>query len=176
MKKLSLATIWLDGCSGCHMSLLDIDERIIQLAELYDILYSPLVDIKEFPEQVDVTLLEGAISTDEDLEMVKKIRNQTRTLISFGDCAVTANVPSMRNRFKMEQVLHRGYVETTENNEIIPDQNIPRLLNKAYPVHHFVNVDLFLQGCPPSADLIFYTLTELAEGRTPDVTERARFG
>lgn len=176
MKKPSLATIWLDGCSGCHMSLIDIDERIIQLGEMYHILYSPLVDFKDFPEKVDVTLLEGSISTNEDLEMVKKIRKQTKTLISFGDCAVTANVPSMRNRFTKDQVLERGYIETTAKNDIIPDQQIPLLLDKAYPVHHFVDVDIFLQGCPPTADLIFYTLSEIAEGRIPNLTDKARFG
>lgn len=176
MKKPTLATIWLDGCSGCHMSLLDIDERLVQLAENFDILYSPLIDIKTFPEKVDVTLLEGAISTDEDLEMVKKIRQQTETLVSFGDCAVTANVPAMRNRFKLEQVMLRGYVETNGMNEIIPDRDIPKLLDMAYPVHRFVHVDLFLQGCPPPADLIYYTLSELAEGRTPDLSKQARFG
>ncbi|MBP3191779.1 hypothetical protein [Natronogracilivirga saccharolytica] len=176
MKKLSLATLWLDGCSGCHMSLIDIDERIIQLTESYDILYSPLVDYKEFPAKVDVTLLEGAISTDEDLEMVKKIRTSTDMLICFGDCAVTGNVPAMRNRFKVEQVLNRGYVETTPDNKTMPDQYVPKLLDKAYPVHHFVDVDLFLQGCPPSADVIFYTLSEIAAGRTPDLRERTKFG
>jgi len=176
MNKLSLATIWLDGCSGCHMSLLDIDDRIIQLAEKYDILFSPLIDVKEFPEKVDVTLVEGAISTNEDVEKIEMIRERTGTLIAFGDCAVTANVPSMRNRFDLEKVLQRGYVETTPNNNLIPDELIPKLLDKAYPIYHFVDVDIFLQGCPPSADLIFYALSELAEGRTPELSERARFG
>ncbi len=169
MNKLSLATIWLDGCSGCHMSLLYIDERIIQLTEKFDILYSPLIDVKEFPEKVDVTLVEGAISSDEDVEKIEMIRRNTNTLIAFGDCAVTANIPSMRNRFSLEQVLARGYIETTPNNKVIPDEQIPKLLDKAYPVYHFVDVDIFLQGCPPSADLIFYTLTEIAEGRTPEL-------
>lgn len=176
MNKLSLATIWLDGCSGCHMSLLDIDDRIIQLTEMYDILYSPLIDIKEFPEEVDVTLVEGAISTDEDAGKIKMIRERTKTLIAFGDCAVTANVPAMRNRFSLEQVYARGYLETTPENKIIPDERVPKLLDMAYPVYSFVDVDIFLQGCPPSADLIFYTLSELAEGRTPELSERARFG
>ncbi len=176
MKKLTLATIWLDGCSGCHMSLIDIDDRIIQLAEMYTILYSPLIDVKEFPEEVDVTLVEGAISTDEDVEKIEMIRKRTKTLIAFGDCAVTANIPAMRNRFTLEQVFERGYIETSPNNKIIPDERIPKLLDKAYPVYNFVDVDIFLQGCPPSADLIFYTLSEIAEGRTPELSERARFG
>ncbi len=176
MNKLSLATIWLDGCSGCHMSFLDIDDRILQIIEKYDILYSPLVDVKEFPDEVDVTLVEGAISTDEDVEKIELIRKRTKTLIAFGDCAVTANIPAMRNRFKLEEVLNRGYIETARKNKIIPDQHLPKLLDQAYPVYHFVDVDLFLQGCPPSADLIFYVLMELAEGRTPELSERARFG
>lgn len=176
MKKLTLATIWLDGCSGCHMSLLDIDERIIQLTDRYEILFSPLIDTKKFPESVDVTLVEGAISTDEDLEKIEMIRRNTRTLIAFGDCAVTANVPAMRNRFDLEQVFNRGFLETTKKNKIIPDEKLPKLLDKAYPVYHFVDVDIFLQGCPPSADVIFYALSEVAEGRTPELSERARFG
>lgn len=176
MNKLTLATIWLDGCSGCHMSLLDIDDRIIQLAEKYTILYSPLIDVKDFPEEVDVTLVEGAISTDEDVKKIEMIRKRTKTLIAFGDCAVTANIPAMRNRFTLEQVLNRGYVETSPNNKIIPGEKIPKLLDKAYPVYTFVDVDIFLQGCPPSADLIFYTLSEIAEGRNPELSERARFG
>jgi NAD-reducing hydrogenase small subunit len=176
MNKQSLATIWLDGCSGCHMSLLDIDERIIQLAEMYDILFSPLIDVKEFPESVDVTLVEGAISTDEDVKKIKMIRERTKMLIAFGDCAITGNVPAMRNRFKLEEVMKRGYLETTPKNQIIPDEMIPKLLDQAYPVYSFVEVDLYLQGCPPSADLIFYTLSEIAEGRTPALSEQARFG
>ncbi len=176
MKKLTLATIWLDGCSGCHMSFVDVDERILQVAEKYDIIFSPLVDVKEFPEKVDVTLLEGAISTDEDVEMVKKIRKSTKTLIAFGDCAVTSNVPSMRNHYDLKDVFKRGYLETSTDNDVIPDEMLPKLLDKAYPVHHFVDVDVFLQGCPPSADTIFYALVEIAEGRTPELSKRARFG
>jgi NAD-reducing hydrogenase small subunit len=175
-KKFTLATLWLDGCSGCHMSLVDVDERLIDVAGIYDIVFSPLVDVKEFPEKVDVTLLEGAISTDEDVEMVKRVRRSTKTLIAFGDCAVTSNVPSMRNHFKVEDVFKRGYLETTPGNTVIPDENIPKLLDKAYPVHHFVHVDVFLHGCPPTADNIFYTLVEIAEGRTPELSKRARFG
>ncbi len=176
MSKPTLATIWLDGCSGCHMSFIDIDERIIQLRDHYDILYSPLVDTKEFPGQVDVTLLEGAISSDEDLEMLNKIRKSTQTLVSFGDCAITGNVPAMRNRFKLRDVLEQGFIETTPDNKVIPDKHLPGLLEKSYPAHHFVDVDIYLQGCPPSADLIFYTLTELAEGRNPDFSNKMKFG
>ena len=67
MNKMRLATAWLDGCSGCHMSILDLDERLIELTQFADLVYSPLVDTKEYPENVDIVLVEGAVSTDEDL-------------------------------------------------------------------------------------------------------------
>src|ERR1044071_5705328 len=97
MSKLKLATVWMDGCSGCHMSFLDMDERLLELAEQMDLVYSPLVDLKEFPNDVDVAIIEGAVSSEEDLERLYHVRSRTKMLVSLGDCAVTANVPSMRN-------------------------------------------------------------------------------
>ena len=109
MKKVKVATVWLDGCSGCHMSLLDMDAAIIQLARKIDIVYGPLVDAQEFPEDVDVTLVEGAVSSQDDLAKIQKIRARTQLLISLGDCAVTGNVPAMRNKFGADAVLRRAY-------------------------------------------------------------------
>lgn len=176
MSKIRLATTWLDGCSGCHMSLLDIDEKIIDLASLIDVVYSPLVDVKEFPDDVDVTLVEGAISSDADVEEILNIRKKTKVLISFGDCAVSANVPAMRNRFKNKDVLERAYIENATNNKQLPDQNIPRLQSVARPVHEFVQVDVFLQGCPPPADAIYSALTQLLAGEHPNLAGKTRFG
>lgn len=176
MNKVRLATTWLDGCSGCHMSLLDIDERLVLVAEKVEIVYSPLVDNKIFPEQVDVTLVEGAVSSDEDEKKIRHIRERTGTLVSFGDCAVTANVPAMRNQFKVEEVLRRGYVENASFGAGIPDVDIPHLLKRSRPIHEFVHVDIFLPGCPPSAESIFFVLGELLEGRVPELTGRSRFG
>ena len=176
MTKLKLATVWLDGCSGCHMSFLDLDERIIEIAEKFEIVYSPLVDVKEYPHDVDIVLVEGAVSSDDDYEKILKIRKRSKTIIAFGDCAITANVPSMRNRFKVDEVLKRGFIETNTDNGVIPNKNIPLLRERSVPVYEIVDVEIFLQGCPPSADLIYYALSELAEGRIPDVRERAKFG
>src|SRR5215472_13630949 len=106
MSKARVATVWLDGCSGCHMSILDMDERLIELADRLELVYSPLVDAKEYPKNVDVVLVEGAVSTEEDLEKIRTVRQRTRILVSLGDCAVTANVPSLRNRFPVEAVEH----------------------------------------------------------------------
>ena len=176
MNKKKLATVWLDGCSGCHMSFLDIDERLIELADKVDLVYSPLVDAKEFPPDVDIALIEGAVSSEEDLHKIQMIRGRVKTLVSFGDCAVTANVPSMRNPFPVESVYARAYKETATLDPGTPDQIIPRLLPYARPVHEVVTVDVYIPGCPPSADVIYHALTELVEGRTPELSSKTRFG
>jgi NAD-reducing hydrogenase small subunit len=176
VSKKKLATVWLDGCSGCHMSFLDMDERLIELAGKVDLVYSPLVDNKEFPAHVDVTLVEGAVSSEEDLHKIKAIRGRTKLLVSLGDCAVTANVPAMRNPFPVESVYDRAYRDTATLSPGTPTEVIPRLLRYARPVHEVVPVDVFVPGCPPSADVIYYVLTELLEGRKPELTEKTRFG
>ena len=176
MSKLKLATVWLDGCSGCHMSFLDLDENLLVLAEKVDLVYSPLVDQKIFPEQVDITLVEGAVSSEEDLRKIRHIRGRTKTLVSLGDCAVTANVPSMRNAFGVKAICDRAYRENVTLDAGMPEQDIPKLLDRAVPVNEIVPVDVFVPGCPPSADVIFYMLKELVEGRTPELSALTRFG
>jgi NAD-reducing hydrogenase small subunit len=176
MSKVKLATVWLDGCSGCHMSFLDIDERILDLMDKVELVYSPLVDAKSFPDEVDVTLVEGAVASEEDREKIKKIRAHTKTLVSLGDCAVTANVPSMRNSFKLDEVFDRAYRENASANQQIPSQVVPKLLKRVGPVHEVVDVDVFVPGCPPSADAIYFVLTELLAGRKPDLSQVSRFG
>ncbi len=176
MSKVRVATLWLDGCSGCHMSLLDMDERLLELAAKIEVVYSPLVDRKEFPENVDVALVEGAVSSDEDLEKIRKVRERSRLLVSLGDCAVTANIPSMRNPFKVKDVLNRAYVENATLSPGAPTASVPTLLAQARPIHEFVKVDVFVPGCPPSADTIFFVLSSLLEGKTPDLSAKTRFG
>ena len=176
MSKPRVATLWLDGCSGCHMSILDMDERLLDLAAKIDVVFGPYVDQKEFPENVDVTLVEGAVSSDEDLEKIRKVRARTRLLVSLGDCAVTANIPSMRNPFKVKDILDRAYIENVTLNPGPPKECVPILLAKARPIHEFVDVDVFVPGCPPSADTIYYVLSEILEGRCPDLSTKTRFG
>jgi len=173
--KARVATAWLGGCSGCHMSLLDMDERLLELADQMQLVYSPIMDAKEFPANVDFTLVEGAVVNADNEKTLRQIRERTRILVSLGDCAVTGNVPSMRNLFTKESVLQRGYAENAEVNKGVPKE-VPPLLANVRPLHSIVKVDLFVPGCPPSADVIHFTLTELLKGRMPELTSLTRFG
>ncbi|UWZ83596.1 NADH-quinone oxidoreductase subunit B family protein [Occallatibacter riparius] len=176
MSKLKLATAWLDGCSGCHMSFLDMDERLLELAEFVDLVYSPLVDLKDFPDQVDITLVEGAVASVDDEAKIKKIRAHTKMLIAIGDCAITGNVPSMRNPIGPEPILDRAYIENATLQPQIPCVVVPKLLKVVRPVHEFVEVDVFLPGCPPSADTFHTALTAIISGEPLDIPALTRFG
>jgi NAD-reducing hydrogenase small subunit len=175
MKKVKVATVWLDGCSGCHMSLLDMDAAIISLGRKIDIVYGPLVDAQEFPEDVDVTLVEGAVSSQDDLNKIRKIRQRTHLLVSLGDCAVAGNVPAMRNNIPVNKLLQRVYVDGSEEKKLIPTDRVPALLKQARPLREFVAIDYFLPGCPPPAKAILGLITDLLEGRKPEVSQ-PKFG
>ena len=172
MDRLRIATVWLGGCAGCHMSFLDLDEFLIDLAGKIEIVYSPVVDVKEYPQNVDVCLMEGAICNEDNLELVHKIRARTKVLVSFGDCAVTANVPAIRNQLGLgnaESVLQRAYVEGAQVNAGLPKQPgiVPELLERVIPIHEAVHVDYFLPGCPPPADRIKALMVQVLSGATP---------
>jgi NAD-reducing hydrogenase small subunit len=176
MKKIRLATVWLDGCAGCHMSILDMDEAILNVAARADVVYGPLVDAQEFPKAVDVTLIEGAISSQDDLEKVNTIRKRSKLIVSLGDCAVTGNVPGMRNNIPPRKLLERIYIEGAQESKAIPSEGVPALLRQAVPVHQVVKVDLHVPGCPPPASAIAFVLGELLEGRVPNLTAKVKFG
>lgn len=176
MSKLKLATVWLDGCSGCHMSFLDMDERLLELADLVDVVYSPLVDAKQFPEEVDIALVEGAVASEADEEKIRKVRAHAKTLVAMGDCAVTGNVPSMRNPIGPRAVLERAYLENASAQQQIPTVGVPRLLPIVRPIHEFVKVDVYLPGCPPSAQTFYTALTSLIGGEPMDIPALTRFG
>ena len=168
-----LATVWLGGCSGCHMSLLDIDERILDVAKLADIVKCPIVDTKEFPA-VDIALVEGAIAGDEHLQEIKHIRKNSKILIALGDCAIMTNVTGLRNYFPLQEVIDTSYKNAISNDA---EGNIPnhplllKLSNKVVPLQEVVNVDFFITGCPPDADTIFYVLFELLNDRVPNLAD-----
>jgi NAD-reducing hydrogenase small subunit len=180
--RLRLATVWLGGCSGCHMSFLDLDEFLIELAGQIDLVFSPIIDVKVYPENVDVCLVEGAVCNEDHLELLRQIRRQTRVLVSFGDCAVTANVPAIRNQLGLgnsESVLQRAYVEGAQLNAGLPKAPgiVPPLLERVQPVHEVVGVDYYLPGCPPPADRIRAFLSQLLSGVAPKLEgQQLKFG
>lgn len=178
-KKIRLATAWLGGCSGCHMSFLDLDEALLELAQKVELVYSPIADPKHFPEGVDVTLVEGAVANIDHVELAKEIRARSKIVVSFGDCAVTGNVTSLRNMLPVEDLLTAVYREgpgqTPRGGEA--DRVIPRLLPRVLPLHQLIQVDAFIPGCPPDPQRIWAAVSALLNGETVALPpEMRRFG
>ena len=176
-KKIRLATAWLGGCSGCHMSFLDLDEKLLDLFAVAELVYSPIADVKTFPENVDVTLVEGAVANEDNLELIKEIRQNSRLVVSFGDCAVTGNVTSLRNRLGVEDLLTAVYREgpgkmqkTSASVGIMPE-----LLPKVLPVHQVISVDAYIPGCPPDPERIWVAVEALISGKQVLLEGRMRF-
>jgi len=182
MDRLKVATVWLGGCSGCHMSFLDLDEFLIELAGKIDIVYSPIVDRKEYPEGVDLCLIEGAVCNADNLEILHTIRRRTKVLVSFGDCAVTGNVPAIRNQLgagNTVEVLQCAYIENAQEHKCLPRHEgiVPKLLGRVVPVHEAVAVEYHLPGCPPPADRIRAVLEQVLAGTPPSLTgSQLKFG
>jgi NAD-reducing hydrogenase small subunit len=172
MAKPKVSSDWLGGCAGCHMSLLDMDERIVKVLELADLRSTPITDLKRPDESgVDVGILEGGITNTYNEEVAINMRKHCKLLVALGDCAVFGGVPAMRNFFTIEESLRRAYVETesTDSEGKIPDDPELCVPTKVRPVSDIVPVDIFVPGCPPDADTIFYVLAELAQGRIPEI-------
>ena len=165
-RKLRVATASLAGCFGCHMSLLDIDERLLDLIELVDFDRTPLTDIKDLGD-CDLGLIEGGVANAENVEVLREFRRRCKVLAAVGACAVTGGIPAMRNNFSLRECLEEAFIDGigVHNPGIPNDPELPLLLSQVHPIHEVVQVDYFLPGCPPSADAIWTFLTELLEGR-----------
>jgi len=175
MAKPKVSSDWLAGCAGCHMSLLDMDERIVDVINLVDLRSTPITDLKQPDESgVDVGLLEGGINNSYNEEVAVRMRSRCKILVAFGDCAVFGGVPAMRNFFTIEETLRRAYIETESTDESGKIPNDPELAvpTRVRALQDVVPVDIFVPGCPPDADTIFYVLSELAQGRKPVLTDK----
>ena len=172
MAKPKVASDWLAGCAGCHMSLLDMDERIATVVSLVDLRSTPITDFKHPDESgVDVGILEGGVNNTANEEVAQRMRSRCKILVALGDCAVFGGVPAMRNFFTIEESLKRAYVESesTDDSGKIPNDPELAVPTKVRALQDVVPVDVFVPGCPPSADAIFFALSELAQGRIPDL-------
>lgn len=176
LPKLRLATAWLGGCSGCHMSFLDLGERLVEISGSIELTYGPLVDAKEFPEGVDIALIEGAVANLDNLELLEQIRERSRVLVSFGDCAVTGNVTSLRNFFSVDDLLtsvyHAGPGNAPQGAEAA--SVLPVLLPRVLPLHQVVIVDAYIPGCPPDPERIWAALSALLRGEPVQLSEEQR--
>lgn len=169
--KVKLATTSLAGCFGCHMSLLDIDEKLIDLVELVEFDRSPLTDIKTIGE-CDVGFIEGGVCNAENVDVLREFRRHCKILVAVGACAINGGIPAMRNHFTVEECLNEAYVDGDgiEDAQIPNDPELPLLLDKVHPIHEVVAIDYFLPGCPPSADAIWTFLQELLSGQPIKLT------
>lgn len=170
MSKPIVATTSLAGCFGCHMSLLDIDERILELIELVDFNKSPVDDIKEFTEMCDIGLIEGGCCNSENVHVLKDFRKNCKILVSVGECAIMGGLPAMRNNIPIQECLEEAYLSGPSTKDANPDrilpnnEELPIILDKVYPCHEVVKIDYYLPGCPPRADLIWNALVALVTG------------
>jgi NAD-reducing hydrogenase small subunit len=175
MTKPKVSSDWMAGCSGCHMSLLDMDERIAIVLELVDLRSTPITDLKH-PDVtgVDVGILEGGINNTSNEEVAHRMRDRSKILVALGDCAVFGGVPAMRNFFTIEESLRRAYVETesTDSSGKIPNDPELCVPTRVRALSEVVPVDVFVPGCPPDADVIFFALSELAQGRIPEIKDK----
>ncbi|MCK5095155.1 MAG: NADP oxidoreductase [Spirochaetes bacterium] len=169
MAKPKVATAHLTGCFGCHMSLLDIDDRIIKLIELVDFDKSPIDDIKKFTGPVDIGIIEGGCSSQENVEVLRSFRKHCKVLIAVGECALTGGIPAMRNTVSLKECMEEAYLKgPSVVDGVIPnDPDIPLMLDKVYPCHEVVKIDYFLPGCPTPADTYWEALTALLSGKEP---------
>jgi len=166
-RKVRIATASLAGCFGCHMSFLDMDKRIIELADQIEFNRSPFTDIKH-PDQCDIGLIEGGVCNLENVHTLREMRANCKVLVALGACAINGGLPAMRNHLDLGDVLRQVYTDRSETGETVPnDPELPLLLDQVHPIHEVVLIDYFIPGCPPSGDAIYKFLTDLIAGRTP---------
>lgn len=173
---VKIATTWLGGCSGCHISLLDLHEELLNLLENVELVHCPvLMDVKEIPDGVEVALIEGGIRNEENLEIAKEMRERAKIVIAFGTCAAFGGVPGLGNLYSNDELLDKAYKTTitTKNDDgIIPNEEVPELVSRVKPLSEVIEVDYFIPGCPPNPEMIAEIVTTLLEGKEPELPKK----
>ncbi|MFN3226338.1 MAG: NADP oxidoreductase [Hyphomicrobiales bacterium] len=173
-RKARIATASLAGCFGCHMAILDIDERLIDLMQLVDVDRSPLTDKKHFTQRCDIGIIEGGCCNEENVEVLQDFRRNCDVLVAIGQCAIMGGLPAMRNAIMhsddpLRECLEEAYISgrylrnTTHN--VPNDPALPLILDNVYSCAEVVEIDHQIPGCAPEGDFIYDTLTKLLAGK-----------
>jgi len=175
-RRIKVATTSLAGCFGCHMSLLDMDERLLGLIETCDFDRSPLTDVKECSPEVDLGLIEGGLCNAENVNTLREFRSHCKVLVAVGACAITGGVPALRNGISLKECLEESYVRGigVDDPQIPNDPELPLLLNRVHPINEVVKVDYYLPGCPPPAEAFVELISALLAGREPELNYAMR--
>jgi NAD-reducing hydrogenase small subunit len=172
-RKPRVATVSLAGCFGCHMALLDMDERLLTLMEKVDFDRSPLTDIKTFTHRCDIGIIEGGCCNEENVHTLIEFRRNCEVLIALGQCAIMGGLPAMRNaimhaRDPLRECMEEAYISgpylRNLTRHVPNDPALPLILDKVYPCADIVDIDIQIPGCAPSGDIIYTTLCGLLDG------------
>ena len=186
MDKLKFGFYWAASCGGCEIAVLDIDEAILQVLEVAEVLFWPVAmdikysDVEAMPDKhMDVVFFNGGIRNSEQEHLAKLLREKTKYLVAFGSCAHTGGIPGLANLSNREEIFERvyktsestvnpeGHVPTTEVEVPEGTLTIPEFYDMVKPLDHIVDVDYYLPGCPPPADLVLNAVNAIAAGELP---------
>lgn len=163
-RKRPRVAVWkFASCDGCQLSLLDCEEELLEVADAIEIAFFPEATRRTLPGPYDVSLVEGSISTPEDLERIQHIRDQSTYLVTIGACATAGGIQALRNYRDIGEVVAEVYARP----EYIDT------LDKSVPIGEHVRVDFELRGCPINKRQLLQTIVSLVNGRAPTLAKHS---